>query len=172
MSVEALIALGGNLGDVGVTLVAARRVLAQLPMVSVTASSSIYQTAAIGPGEQPDYLNAAVVVDTGLAAATLLSHLHAIEAQFGRERGERWGARTLDLDLLAYGDRCCDDAALQLPHPRMAERLFVLAPLVEVAAEWIHPHLGITVRQMERKLLDAVGETNRVSRVDPDCGWY
>jgi len=163
--------LGGNLGDVGATLLAARSALAQLPQTVLMACSSLYQTAAIGPGVQADYLNAAVVVATDLPADRLLQQMHVIEAQFGRERSERWGARTLDLDLLAYGDCCCDDDHLQLPHPRMAERLFVLLPLLEVASDWMHPRLGLSVAQMA-SALRASPPVARVVRLDNTAGGW
>ena len=170
MTTEALIALGGNLGDVAATLVAARIAIGRLPQTALIASSSLYRTAAIGPGDQPDYLNAAVAVETALPAPALLSMLHAIEDRFGRKRELRWGARTLDLDLLAYGDRCCDDAGLQLPHPRLAERMFVLAPLAEIAADWRHPRLGRSVAELKQALAVA-DHGQRVARIDDDGGW-
>lgn len=152
MSARALVALGGNLGDVAAILAAARRALADLPESRLLAASALYRSKAVGPGAQPDYLNGVVVLETALAAADLLQRLHAIEAGFGRVRQQRWGARTLDLDLLACGALCCNDATLQLPHPRLAARPFVLLPLYDVAADWCHPRSGLTVREMVAEL--------------------
>ncbi len=170
MTTEALIALGGNIGDVAATMVAARRAVEGLPQTSLVAGSALYRTAAIGPGEQPDYLNAALSVATTLPAAELLRRLHAIEDAFGRRREVRWGARTLDLDLLAYGDCCSDDPRLLLPHPRMAERMFVLAPLAEIAADWRHPRLGRSVAEL-KAALDGADPRQRVLRLTADGDW-
>ncbi|MDQ6964947.1 MAG: 2-amino-4-hydroxy-6-hydroxymethyldihydropteridine diphosphokinase [Mariprofundales bacterium] len=172
MGVVALIALGGNLGAVAESMAAARGAMAALPQLSLSACSSLYRTAAVTPDAQPDYLNAVVVVEVGraLPAAQLLQEMHGIERQFGRIRAERWGARTLDLDLLSYGDLCCDETALQLPHPRMVERHFVLAPLVEVAPEWVHPRLSVTARQLYADLLARGGELP-LCRVAAADGW-
>jgi 2-amino-4-hydroxy-6-hydroxymethyldihydropteridine diphosphokinase len=111
--------------------------------------SSIWQTTAWPPSDQPDYYNAVVAVDAGgVSPQALYQTLRAIELSFGRERRERWAARTLDLDIIAmeglegqYGD-------MTLPHPRMHDRAFVLAPLAEVAPDWRHPILGLTAAEM------------------------
>ena len=122
------------------------------------------------PGAGPDYVNAAAIlqVDEGVDAASILRRLHAVEARFGRERQQRWGMRTLDVDLVAAGDSILPDADTQarwrnlvaqdqirmapdrliLPHPRLQDRAFVLVPLADVAPDWVHPCTGLTVRQM------------------------
>ena len=127
------VALGSNLGDPLQQLRTACAALADIPETSLLAISRAYRSPAVGPGEQPDYLNAAARLDTRLAPLALLDALQAIEVQQGRIRGERWGTRTLDLDLLLYGNRRLDSPRLQLPHPRLAERNFVLYPLRDVA---------------------------------------
>ena len=140
----AFIALGANLGDPLATLRAALYELAALG--ELRGVSALYRTAPVGgPPGQPDYLNAAAELDTALPAAELLAALHAIEAQAGRTRTERWEARTLDLDLIVYGDMVSDDPALTLPHPRAWERAFVLAPLSDLAPTLAHPRTGETV---------------------------
>jgi 2-amino-4-hydroxy-6-hydroxymethyldihydropteridine diphosphokinase len=131
----AYIGLGSNLHDPLQQLRQAVRSLAALPDTRLERLSAIYRSAAVGPGRQPDYLNAVARLDTVIAAPELLARLHRIEAGQGRERRERWGARTLDLDLLLYGDATSDTAALTLPHPRMAQRDFVLVPLREACGE-------------------------------------
>ncbi|MCU7960785.1 MAG: 2-amino-4-hydroxy-6-hydroxymethyldihydropteridine diphosphokinase [gamma proteobacterium symbiont of Bathyaustriella thionipta] len=127
------IALGSNLQD---PLAQMRRALAairKLPL-RLLGQSSLYQTLAIGPGEQADYLNAVVQVATRLQPLALLTELQQIERQQGRQRtAQRWSARTLDLDILLFEERVCDDPQLTLPHPRMHERAFVLIPLLEIA---------------------------------------
>ena len=100
--------------------------------IDVLKQSSFYQTAAIGPGQQPDYINAVVQLQTSLKPIALLDFLQSIEYQQGRERTIRWGARTLDLDILLYGELTCVSSALTIPHPRMHERLFVLQPLLDL----------------------------------------
>lgn len=112
------------------------------------ARSSFHETAPVGPTAQPDFLNAAVTIETSLPPGELLGALLAIEAAHGRNRsaGERWGPRTLDLDLLLYGTAVISAAGLTIPHPRLHERAFVLEPLAEIASETLIPTLGTTVR--------------------------
>ena len=143
MSVTALIGLGGNLGDVRARLAAAIDALGRVPGVSVGARSRFYRTPPWGNVDQPDFVNAAVAVDTAMGPHDLLDVLLATEHDFGRVRdGERWGPRTLDLDLLAYGDRTIDDERLTVPHPRIAERAFVLLPLADIAPTLTLPGIG------------------------------
>ena len=134
--VEAVVALGANLGDRRETLAAAATALERLPLVSAVRLSKPMESVAVtldGPDpDAPGYLNAVAIVTTRLAPTVLLSYLHAIEDQHGRVRRERWGDRTLDLDLIAYGDMVCDTPTLTLPHPRAAERDFVLAPWLSI----------------------------------------
>jgi dihydroneopterin aldolase/2-amino-4-hydroxy-6-hydroxymethyldihydropteridine diphosphokinase len=132
--VPVVIALGANLGAAQSTLEAAVRQLAALEGLRITAISDLFETDPVGGPEQPAYLNAVVLARTRLAAFPLLTELHGIEADHGRVRESRWGARTLDLDLIQYGDPASgsdlvsEDPELMLPHPRAAERAFVLAP--------------------------------------------
>ena len=144
---QSAIALGSNLGDSYQILQAAFDALAQTPHISLLARSSIYQTAAVGP-PQPDYLNACAILETSLTPEALLSTLLMIEAQFGRVRRERWGPRLLDLDLLLFGDRCLQTPTLQIPHPRMGDRAFVLVPLAEIAGDWLDPTTGQAIAHL------------------------
>jgi 2-amino-4-hydroxy-6-hydroxymethyldihydropteridine diphosphokinase len=145
MSELALIALGANLGEPHRALSAARRRIASLG--EIRAASALYRTAPVGgPPGQPDYLNAALMLLTEREPADLLAEMLRIEREAGRERRERWGPRVLDLDLLAYGSGVSDLPGLTLPHPRLMERAFVLAPLADIAPEWRHPVTGLTVR--------------------------
>lgn len=137
--VIAYLGLGSNLGDRRAFLAAARDALAATPGVTLRACSSLYASPPQGgPPGQGEYLNAVLAIVTILDAETLLFRCQAIEATHGRERSIRWGARTLDIDLLSYGECRRDDATLTLPHPRLAERLFVLRPWCELAPE-LHP---------------------------------
>ncbi|MFV8819590.1 2-amino-4-hydroxy-6-hydroxymethyldihydropteridine diphosphokinase [Haliea sp. E17] len=131
--IPAYIALGSNLGNPLAQLQRAAGALDKLPGTRLAACSPLYRSAAVGPGEQPDYLNAVVRLDTDLQPLALLDALQAIEAAQGREREVRWGARTLDLDLLLYGAQRIDEPRLTVPHPRMTQRAFVLYPLAAVA---------------------------------------
>jgi dihydroneopterin aldolase / 2-amino-4-hydroxy-6-hydroxymethyldihydropteridine diphosphokinase len=136
-----VIALGANLGPVQTTLSAAVRQLADVDGLRITAVSDLFETDPVGGPEQPAYLNAVVLGRTRLAAYALLTELHGIEADHGRVRETRWGARSLDLDLIQYGDPESDsdlvskDPELMLPHPRAHERAFVLAPWSAVDAQ-------------------------------------
>ena len=147
------IALGSNLGDSLAILRGAIAKLDQHPDVTVVDCSRVYRTAPVGP-PQPDYLNACALLQSGLAAGDLLQLLLKVEAQFGRERRERWGARRLDLDLLLFDDQIIATAQLEVPHPRMWERAFVLVPLAEIAPDWPHPQSGATVADMRATLAD------------------
>jgi 2-amino-4-hydroxy-6-hydroxymethyldihydropteridine diphosphokinase len=129
----AYIALGSNLGDPLAQLKAAVVALARLPRSRLARLSRVYRSAAVGPGIQPDYLNAAALLITALPPMPLLRALQAIETGQGRVRSGRWAARTLDLDLLLYGDLTIDTPELQIPHPRMARRNFVLYPLLDIS---------------------------------------
>ena len=146
------IALGGNLGDREQVLRAAAAALAGA--VADLTLSSFYDTAPVGVGEQPTFLNAALTGNTALSAAALLERLLDIERAFGRERPYPGAPRTLDLDLILYGDAIIDAApSLIVPHPRFRERRFVLDPLAEIAGEWIDPVTGKTIAGLRRELL-------------------
>ena len=137
-AVTAHVALGANLGD---PVQAVRDALARigaLPATALTRQSSLYRTAPIDSGG-PDYINAVAQIQTGLTAPELLAHLQQVERDAGRERPHRNAPRTLDLDLLLYGDARIASAALQVPHPRMLQRAFVLVPLAEIAPERVTP---------------------------------
>ena len=146
-SVPCAIASGSNLGDSYAILQGAVDQMAQHAHIKVIRCSSIYQTPPVGP-PQPDYLNASILIETDLAPEELLRTLLQIEANFGRVRRERWGPRLLDLDLLLFGDLVLTLPTLQIPHPRMHERAFVLVPLAEVASHWVDPISGKTVAQL------------------------
>lgn len=136
--VRACVGLGGNIGDVAAALRAALVALDALPGTRLLRASRFYRTPAWGVEAQPDFINAAAVLETTLAPRPLLDALLAIERDHGRERaadGSRWGPRTLDLDLLLYADAVIDEPGLLLPHPQMHRRAFVLVPLAEVAAD-------------------------------------
>lgn len=134
--VRAYVGLGSNLDGPAKRLCRAFEALAALPATALIARSSLYRSAPMGPADQPDYVNAVAALDTELAPEALLDALQAIERTQGRVRGpERWGPRTLDLDLLLYGQRRIDTPRLQVPHPGLGERNFVLYPLQEIAPE-------------------------------------
>ena len=150
---QVAIALGSNLGDSRATLERALDVLDQSADVRLLVRSSWYRSAPIGP-VQPDYLNGCAVLEVGLAPEALLDLLLATEHRFGRVRAERWGPRSLDLDLIFYGQLLFRSERLQIPHPRMAERGFVLLPLAEIAPAWIDPLSGLSVRELAAALAD------------------
>ena len=151
--VRAWIGLGGNLGDVEKTLNEALWALDSLPQTSIRAQSAFYRTAPWGRPDQPAFLNAAVELQTRLAPRVLLDLLLEIEQRFGRVRdpADKNGPRTLDLDLLVFGDELLDQPGMHVPHPHLAERAFVLVPLNEIA-----PRLDIPGHGVVRELLAAV----------------
>ncbi|MEX2092273.1 MAG: 2-amino-4-hydroxy-6-hydroxymethyldihydropteridine diphosphokinase [Pirellulales bacterium] len=144
-----LIALGSNLGDRAATLDAAIDALAAAPGVEVVGQSAWQLTIAVGSSRaRPEFLNGAALVETSRDVKDIHSLLQQIEAQHGRERHELWGDRTLDLDLLQYGDAVVDTPTLTVPHPRMSFRRFVLEPAVEIAGEMVHPTIGWTLERL------------------------
>lgn len=151
MKATAFIGLGANLGDPEAQVRRAVVALGQLPEMRLVAASSLYRSAPIGVGPQPDFVNAVARIETTLGPWALLEALLAEEARFGRERPSPGAARTLDLDVLLYEDRVIAEAGLTVPHPRMHERAFVLAPLVEIA-----PDIEIPGRGAARALLAGV----------------
>jgi 2-amino-4-hydroxy-6-hydroxymethyldihydropteridine diphosphokinase len=138
----AYVGLGSNIGEPRRQLQDALRELGALPQSRITATSGLYRSAPLGHLDQPDFLNAIAELDTGLAPGPLLDSLQEIEKRHGRERSFANAPRTLDLDLLLYGDRTMDTPRLTLPHPRMHERAFVLQPLLDLDAEISIPGKG------------------------------
>ena len=138
----AFVALGANLADPAVQVRAALEALTQLPESRLLRASSLYRTTPIGIHGQPDFINAVAALETRLTPHALLNALFVIEAQFGRRRDYHHAPRTLDLDLLLYDSEALDTPSLQLPHPRMHLRAFVLAPLLEIAPECKIPGRG------------------------------
>lgn len=139
---RAWVGLGGNTGDPVATLRAAFTAIAALPETELIGRSSLYRTPAWGPVPQPDYINAVGLLETRLEAGRLLAGLLDIERRFGRLRIERWGPRSLDLDLLLYGDEVIDMPGLRVPHPHLHERAFMLVPMLEVDPQATIPAIG------------------------------
>jgi len=146
----AYIGLGSNLAEPQSQIRSAVRELAALPHSRLVAQSSLYRSAPVGYAAQPDFINAVVALDTTLAARELLRELQSIETTHARERSFANAPRTLDLDLLLYGDERVADADLTVPHPRMHERAFVLEPLLEIAADATVPGHGPARALLER----------------------
>jgi 2-amino-4-hydroxy-6-hydroxymethyldihydropteridine diphosphokinase len=157
----AYVALGSNQGDRDALLAFATSALDATPDLAVVAVSRVFETDAVGPPPQSDYLNAALELHSALSPQALLARLLAIERTAGRRRDgdgapepARWGPRPLDLDLLLYGDLCIDQPSLTLPHPRLHQRAFVLEPLCDLAGELVHPRLGETLESLARRVRD------------------
>ncbi len=149
--VKAAIALGSNLGDSESILNGAIVRLQAEAGIKVLRHSSWYSTAPVGP-PQPNYLNGCALLAVNLSPEELLQSLLRIEQQFGRIRNQRWGPRTLDLDIIFYGELILQTPVLEIPHPRFRERSFVLAPLGEIAPDWIDPVTGHSVLQLRDKV--------------------
>jgi 2-amino-4-hydroxy-6-hydroxymethyldihydropteridine diphosphokinase len=161
------VALGSNLGDREAHLAAAIADLRAHPEIRIAAVSAVYETDPVGPPPQGPYLNAVVRLRTALGPRALLALLLAIEAARGRQRGERWGARSLDLDLLLYGTLVIDEPGLRVPHPHLHERAFVLEPLCDVAPGFVHPLLGLTMEELARRVRDP----RAVRRLEEGFAW-
>ena len=151
---RAVVALGANLGDRAETIAEAIADLGRLPLTDLVAAAPPIESIALtlgGPdAEAPRYLNTVALLDTRLAPTLLLGYLHAIEGRHGRVRRERWGSRTLDLDLITYGDVRSDGPSLVLPHPRAAERDFVLGPWHAVDPDAVLPGVGLVADLLRR----------------------
>ncbi|MEO7775132.1 MAG: 2-amino-4-hydroxy-6-hydroxymethyldihydropteridine diphosphokinase [Steroidobacteraceae bacterium] len=153
----AYVALGSNLDDPAAQVRRGLQRLAQIARTRLVAFSRLYRTRAFGPVRQPDFVNAAAALLTQQGAAELLHSLQQIEIQSGRpEAHEKWGPRTLDLDLLVYGDARQADAALTLPHPGIAQRNFVLYPLADIAPQLQIPGLGLVAALRARTSAEGI----------------
>lgn len=156
------IGLGSNLGDPEQYIHAALEELGDIPDTRLVNSSSLYRSAPLGPGDQPDYINAVAELETTLPAMLLLQRLQDIEQKHGRTRDRHWGPRTLDLDLLLYGDMKIDIDALTVPHPGISMRNFVLCPLIEINPGISIPGLGPAAGLLE----DLAGaDTGRIDKL-------
>jgi len=159
---DAYIALGSNMGDRELNLLRSVAEIGRLPDGKVTGLSPFYETSPVGVTEQSSFYNAVLRLNTALSPHELLERLLRIEQEvFGRTRTTHWGPRRMDLDLLLHGDACIAEDGLLLPHPRMAERRFVLQPLCDIAPELVHPVLGKSII----KLLAALRSDETVTRL-------
>jgi len=146
-NIVAYLLLGSNLGNRATYLQQAQQVLASTAG-AIMVASAYYETAAWGLEDQPAFLNQVLAVRTALPAAELLAACLATEQQAGRERRQRWGARTLDVDILLYGQEIIDTPTLTVPHPALPARRFALVPLAEIAPQLVHPQLHQTVTEL------------------------
>jgi 2-amino-4-hydroxy-6-hydroxymethyldihydropteridine diphosphokinase len=162
-----VLSVGSNLGDRLGTLQGCVQAIGGLPETDVLAISPVYETAPVGGPAQPDYLNAVLVIETGLAPRDLLAATQRIEADFGRRRVERFGPRTLDIDIISYDEEISDDPVLTLPHPRAHERAFVLAPWHDIDPAATLPGRG-AVTTLLAGLAQARAGVRRQPELDPD----
>jgi 2-amino-4-hydroxy-6-hydroxymethyldihydropteridine diphosphokinase len=161
--VKAYVGLGSNLGERESLLKSAIEQLAQLPETRLGKVSSLYDTAPVGELDQPNFLNAVIQLETALTARQLLWNLLLIERRLGRVRhpGQRYGPRTIDLDLVLFGDQVIDTPDLKVPHPEYHRRAFVLVPLAEIEPRLVHPVFGLTASE----LLERVEQRPEVRRM-------
>lgn len=159
------LSLGGNLGDPAKSMGAALRLLDAAEDTRVAAVSSLYRTPPWGKLDQPDFLNAAAEIATGLTPRALLALCLDAERKLKRVRQERWGPRLIDIDILTFGDRVIDEPGLEVPHPRMLERAFVLAPLAEIA-----PALVVEGRRVSERL--AAADAAGIERLPSGRDWW
>jgi 2-amino-4-hydroxy-6-hydroxymethyldihydropteridine diphosphokinase len=143
------------MGDRSANMRAAVERLNSEPGIAVTRVSHVYETAPVGGVEQPDYYNAAIEIETDLEPGALLGACLSIEQELGRVRAEKWGPRVIDIDILLYADSIIDTPDLIVPHPLMAERVFVLYPLAGIAPDAVHPLLGISLGELRSRAGDA-----------------
>ena len=141
----AWIGLGSNLGEREAMIRLALDDLARIPSTTLVRASSLYDTEPVGEVDQPNFLNAVAQVDTELTARQLLWNLQLIERRLGRVRSQRWGPRTIDLDLLLFGHQVLEEPELHVPHPELTRRSFVLVPLIELDPLLVHPVTGETL---------------------------
>lgn len=154
------VALGANLGDRDATFTAAIRAIESESELLLLAASPVFETEPFGPAGQGAYLNAVVKLRVWLGPAELLRRLQFIETALGRDRrreSQRWGSREIDLDILFFGDRCIESPDLVVPHVRAHQRIFVMAPMAEIAPSFVHPKLGITMEVIARSFSDRDG---------------
>ena len=159
------LSLGGNLGDPAKSMAAALRMLDGDDRTRVSAVSSLYRTPPWGKLDQPDFLNAAAAIETELVPRALLDLCLDVERRLKRVREERWGPRLIDIDILVFGDRVIHETGLEVPHPRMLERAFVLAPLAEIA-----PGLAVGGRSVAERL-EAV-DISGIERLPSGREWW
>jgi 2-amino-4-hydroxy-6-hydroxymethyldihydropteridine diphosphokinase len=161
---KALLALGGNVGDVRTTLDRAEAMLCEPGDVRITAKSSDYRTPPWGVTDQPPFINRCLIIETALSPLSLLDRAQAVERALGRDRAQeqRWGPRTADIDILAYDDLALDDPRLTLPHPRLFERAFVLVPLMEIAPDRIIAgvHVADALARVDRSGIEKLATRN------------
>lgn len=162
MHTDAYIALGSNMGDRELNLLRAVAEIGRLPECRVTALSPFYETSPVGVTNQPSFYNAVLRLHTAYTPHELLEQLLRIETSvFSRTRTTHWGPRRIDLDLLLHGGARITEEGLVVPHPRMAERRFVLQPLCDIAPDLVHPSLGLTVAELR----DALQSDETVTRI-------
>lgn len=152
---QLILSLGGNQGDIKKTFLSAKNSITQ-EVGEIVKESSIYQTQAWGVENQPDFLNQVVIVETKLSPTTILEKCLAIEMELGRKRMKRWRERTIDIDLLFFNSEIIQTENLQIPHPRISERNFILHPLAEIIPEFIHPILNKSISQLKIDCTDSL----------------
>lgn len=150
---QLILSLGGNKGDIKKTFLSAKNSITQ-EIGTIIKESSIYQTQAWGIENQPDFLNQVIIVQTKLSATSVLEKCLAIESELGRRRMKRWGERTIDLDLLFYNDEIIETENLQIPHPKISERNFILYPLNEIISDFTHPTENKSIKKLKEECND------------------
>ncbi|MEZ4784041.1 MAG: 2-amino-4-hydroxy-6-hydroxymethyldihydropteridine diphosphokinase [Candidatus Kapaibacterium sp.] len=144
----AWLGLGANLGDRAATIRRSLEAIGSLPETTLTQVSSLYLTPPLGPPDQPEYINCVAQIETTLPPLQLLQKLKAVEKSLGRKERERWREREIDIDILFYGDKIVQQESLQIPHPELQNRPFVLVPLAEITPELLHPILKKKVAEL------------------------